>query len=195
MILVDLFLSFVQVGLFSFGGGMASIPLIQEQVVSSTNWLTLTEFTDLITIAQMTPGPIAINCATFVGIQIAGIPGAIVATIGCVLPSCIIVSILAWAYVKYKDSFILQGALEGLRPAVVALIAAAGLSILLLALFGEGVTSYSVENIDLVSFVLFSISFAVLKIWRKTDPIKVMLGCGIIGGAIYLLIDYIAILF
>ena len=77
---------------------MAAIPLIQNQVVDLHNWLTLAEFTDLITIAEMTPGPIAINSATFVGIKIAGVPGAVVATLGCVLPSCLIVSLLAWVY-------------------------------------------------------------------------------------------------
>jgi len=95
MILLKLFWSFFQIGMFSIGGGMAAIPLIQNQVVNLHHWLTLTEFTDLITIAEMTPGPIAINSATFVGIRIAGIPGAIISTVGCIFPSCIIVSLLA----------------------------------------------------------------------------------------------------
>ena len=94
MFLLELFWSFFQVGLFSIGGGMAAMPLIQNQVVDIHGWLTLTEFTDLITIAEMTPGPIAINSATFVGIKVIGIQGAIVATLGCILPSCIIVSTL-----------------------------------------------------------------------------------------------------
>ena len=84
MIYLQLFFSFLQVGLFSVGGGYAAMPLIQSQVVEQHPWLTLHEFTDLITIAEMTPGPIAINSATFVGIRIAGIPGAIVATLGCI---------------------------------------------------------------------------------------------------------------
>ena len=87
MIYLQLFLSFLQIGLFSFGGGYAAMPLIQAQIVDAHGWLTMSEFTDLITISQMTPGPIAVNSATFVGINIAGIPGAIVATIGCILPS------------------------------------------------------------------------------------------------------------
>ena len=95
MIYVQLFLSFLQIGMFSFGGGYAAMPLIQGQVVTGHGWLTMSEFTDLITISQMTPGPIAVNSATFVGLKIAGIPGAIVATAGCILPSCIIVTILA----------------------------------------------------------------------------------------------------
>ena len=80
-----MFLSFLQVGMFSIGGGYAAMPLIQNQVVTSHNWLTMNEFTDLITIAEMTPGPIAVNSATFVGVRIAGIPGALIATFGCIL--------------------------------------------------------------------------------------------------------------
>ena len=90
MIYLQLFLSFLQIGLFSFGGGYAAMPLIQDQVVTRYGWLSMAEFTDLITISQMTPGPIAVNSATFVGIRIAGIPGALVATFGCILPSCIL---------------------------------------------------------------------------------------------------------
>ena len=131
------FWSFFQIGLFSIGGGMAAIPLIQNQVVNVHRWLTLTEFIDLITIAEMTPGPIAINSATFVGIRIAGLPGAIVATIGCIFPSCIIVSILAWVYFKFKELTLVQGVLASLRPAIVALIASAGLSIFTLAIWGR----------------------------------------------------------
>lgn len=86
MIYIQLFLSFVQIGALSFGVGYAAMPLIQNQVVDIHQWLTMTEFNDLITISQMTPGPIAVNSATFVGERLAGIPGAIVATLGCILP-------------------------------------------------------------------------------------------------------------
>ena len=103
MIYLELFLSFLQIGLFSFGGGYAAMPLIQGQVVNGHHWLSMTEFTDLITISQMTPGPIAVNSATFVGIKIAGIPGALIATLGCILPSCIIVTLIASLYLKYRN--------------------------------------------------------------------------------------------
>ena len=125
MIYLQLFLSFLQIGLFSFGGGYAAMPLIQDQVVTAHGWLSMPEFTDLITISQMTPGPIAINSATFVGMKIAGVPGAIAATVGCVFPSCVIVTLLARLYLKYRDMSLLQGILGSLRPAVVAMVAAA----------------------------------------------------------------------
>ena len=100
MIYLQLFFSFLQVGLFSFGGGYAAMPLIQEQIVTKHGWLNMVEFTDLISISQMTPGPIAVNSATFVGNKIAGIMGALIATAGCILPSCIIVMSIAYIYLK-----------------------------------------------------------------------------------------------
>lgn len=133
MIYLQLFLSFLQIGLFSFGGGYAAMPLIQGQVVTAHGWLSMSEFTDLITISQMTPGPIAVNSATFVGIKIAGIPGALIATLGCILPSCIIVTVIAKLYLRYRELDMLQGILNSLRPAVVAMIASAGISILITA--------------------------------------------------------------
>ena len=99
------------------------MPLVQGQVVTAHGWLSMSEFTDLITISQMTPGPIAVNSATFVGIKIAGIPGALIATLGCILPSCIIVTVIAKLYLKYREMDMLQGVLNSLRPAVVAMIA------------------------------------------------------------------------
>ena len=129
MIYLYLFVSFLQVGMFSFGGGYAAMPLIQEQVVTIHHWLDISEFTDLVTISQMTPGPISINAATFVGIKVAGIPGAVVATGGCILPSCVVVIIIAKVYLKYRKMGMLQGILNALRPAVIAMIASAGISI------------------------------------------------------------------
>ena len=120
--LLDLFLCFVQVGLFSIGGGYAAMPMIQAKAVEHYHWLTMGEFTDLMTIAEMTPGPITVNSATFVGIRMAGIPGALVATMGCILPSLIIVSLLSWLYEKYRSMDAMQAVLACLRPAVVALI-------------------------------------------------------------------------
>ena len=120
MIYLQLFLSFLQIGLFSFGGGYAAMPLIQGQVVTTHQWLSMSEFTDLITISQMTPGPIAVNSATFVGIKIAGIGGAFAATAGCILPSCIIVTVIARLYLKYRNMDLLQGVLQSLdRKSVV----------------------------------------------------------------------------
>lgn len=175
MIYLQLFWSFLQIGLFSIGGGYAAMPLIQAQVVQQYAWLDMSEFTDLITIAEMTPGPIAINSATFVGIRIAGIPGALVATFGCILPSLFIVSLLAFIYYRYKKLSVLQSVLASLRPAVVALIASAGISILLqVALGGQ---ELSMANLNLIGLALFAGAFVLLRKF-KWNPILVMCLCG-----------------
>ena len=127
MIYLELLWAFIQIGLFSIGGGYAAMPLIQHQAIDVHGWLTMQSFADIMTISQMTPGPIAINAATFVGIQAAAIPGALVATFGCVLPSSIIVLSLAFIYYRFKGLKAMDSILKGLRPAVVAMIASAAL--------------------------------------------------------------------
>ncbi len=182
MIYLQLFLSFLQIGAFSFGGGYAAMPLIQNQVVQLHPWLSQSEFTDLITISQMTPGPIAVNSATFVGTRIAGMPGALAATAGCVLPSCILVTLLAKIYLKYRNLSLLQGVLKSLRPAVIAMIAAAGVSILVTAFWGEAITSLTVAellpNISIQSASIF-IGSLILLARFKMNPIHVMLLSGV----------------
>lgn len=164
------------------------MPFIQSQIVDSHGWLTVTEFNDVLVMSQLTPGPIAINAATFVGTRIAGVGGAIVATIGCVLPACIIVITLAYFYNKYKNLKIIKGILSGLRPAVVALIAAAGIEILINTIFNSsGIENISFTNVNYISIGLFAVSLFVLRKF-KPNPILVMVGTGIIGGTIYLLI-------
>lgn len=178
MIYVKLFLAFLQIGAFSFGGGYAAMPLIQAQVINQYHWLTMGEFTDLITIAEMTPGPIAINASTFVGNQIAGIPGALIATLGCVLPSCIFVTILAWLYTKYRNLSMMQGVLESLRPAVVAMIATAGIMILTPAFFANGTISFLAGNFQIRPVIFFAGALFFLRKF-KMDPVKVMVLCGV----------------
>ena len=184
MIYLQLLWSFFQIGLFSIGGGYATMPLIQHQVVDLHGWLTMTQFSDIITISQMTPGPIAINSATFVGIQVAGIPGALVATLGCVIPSCIIVTTLAYIYYRYKGLTMVQGVLSGLRPAVVAMIASSGVSLLLLAFYGTSSVPADWVAIDWRAVLVFAAAFFILRRW-KSDPIWVMAGCGLAGVVLY----------
>lgn len=183
MIYLQLFWSFFQVGLFSIGGGYAALPQIQNQVVDVHKWLSLSEFADVITISQMTPGPIALNAATFVGTKMAGILGAVVATFGNILPSCIIVMVLAYFYTKYKNLKGVQGVLGGLRPAVVAMIASASLTVLLLALFG-GSLPQSFADVNLLSIALLVVCFLILRIF-KPNPVFVLAGAGVSGIAWY----------
>lgn len=186
MIYLDLFISFLKVGLFSIGGGYAAMPLICDQTVSHHSWLSMSEFTDLITIAEMTPGPIAINSATFVGIRVAGPAGAVIATLGCITPSLFLVSLLAFVYYRYKKLSMLQSVLASLRPAVVALIASAGLSILTQVLFGEH--AYSMDHLNLTGLLLFLGAMFLLR-KMKWNPILVMSLCGA-GGLILGLLPF-----
>ena len=191
MIYIQLFISFLQIGLFSFGGGYVAMPLIQNQVVNLHHWLSLSEFTDLITISQMTPGPIAINSATFVGEKIAGVPGAIVATLGCIMPSIIIVTIIAYFYMKYRDLDSLQSVLKTLRPAVVAMIASAGVSILVTAFFGES-GLIVMKNLKIQMVVIFVICMVLLMKF-KMSPVFVMILAGILNVMQYFLLSSLSL--
>lgn len=181
MIYLQLFVSFFQVGLFAFGGGYAALPLIQDQVINNNAWLSMDEFTHLVTISQMTPGPIALNAATFVGTKMGGIPGGLIATAGCVAPSCIIVTILAILYLKYKNASGLKSILSTLRPATVALIGSAGVSILVTAFWGSDavLTAIDFARTNWLMIALFAVSVVLLR-KTKLGAVPVMILAGVI---------------
>ena len=183
MLLLKLFFSFIQVGLFSVGGGYAAIPLIQEQIVNIHHLMTMEEFSDLITVAEMTPGPISINSSTFVGMRIAGIGGVLLCSLGCIIPSFVI---LAYFYYKYRTVGGVQTVLSALRPAVVALITSAGTSILMLALFQTDIFSASLKDIRFVELGIFLVALFLLRKF-KTNAITIILGSGVVGTLIYML--------
>ena len=186
-VLAQLFLSFLQIGLFSIGGGYAAIPLIQSQAVDIHGWLSAEQFMDLATIAEMTPGPIAVNAATFVGLKVAGFAGAVIATFGCILPSLIIVSLLSYIYARYRELPVLQSVLSSLRPAVVALIGAAGINMLLQVTFGgKSLSLISPDNLRLSGLLLSCAALFVLRRFRL-NPILVMVLCGAAGLVLGLL--------
>lgn len=179
MIYLELFWSFVQVGLFCVGGGYASIPLIQAQVIDVHGWLSMSEFIDIFTISQMTPGPIGINAATFVGMKVAGFLGAIVATLGFVTPSFILGIILAKLFFKYGNIGVIKGILNGLRPAVVALICSAGMSFIFLALFNTEKMPINVADIDYLGLFVLIVAFIAVR--KKVGIIKILAGSGVLG--------------
>lgn len=179
MIYWELFWSFVQVGAFCVGGGYASMPLIQEQVIERHAWLTLQQFIDIFTISQMTPGPIGINAATFVGTKVAGVPGAIAATAGFVFPSVIIVLILAKLFFKYGDIGPIRGILNGLRPAVVALICSAGVGFVLLALWNTETLPKDYTKVDLIGCIVLPVSLWCIR--HKMSVIKLLCMSGALG--------------
>ena len=187
MLLLTLFWAFIQVGLFSVGGGYAAIPLIQEQIVNIHKVMTLEEFSDLITVAEMTPGPISINSATFVGMRISGIPGVILCSIGCIIPSFCICLILAHFYYKYRSVKGVQIVLGAMRPAVVALIGSAGASILMLGLFQAELKEIVLSNIRVVELIIFVIALFLLRKF-KMNAITIILGSGVFGTIVYAII-------
>lgn len=171
MIYLELFWSFVQ--------GYASMPLIQAQVIDVHGWLSISEFIDIFTISQMTPGPIGINAATFVGMKVAGFLGAIVATLGFVTPSFILGIILAKLFFKYGNIGVIKGILNGLRPAVVALICSAGMSFIFLALFNTEKMPINVADIDYLGLFVLIVAFIAVR--KKVGIIKILAGSGVLG--------------
>lgn len=183
MTYLKLLWAFIQIGLFSFGGGYSTIPLIQDQIVETNHWLTMREFADIVTISQMTPGPVAINAATFVGARIAGPLGSITATVGCILPSSIIVTVLGIVYFKYQRLSMVQGTLQTVRPAVVGLIASATFSLFLLSLIHTG-TFLGWKSLDWMALAILLLCLTLLRALRW-NPVLIMLIAGVAGFFCY----------
>jgi chromate transporter len=186
MIYLNLFWAFVQIGFLSFGGGHAAIPLIQTYAVERYGWLTQAQFADLVAIAEMTPGPFVINSATFVGIQVGGISGALIATLGFLIPPFLVTLTLAFLYYRFNKSNVVNSILKALRPAVTGLIAAAGLTLILLAFWHTSDFSFRLKDADWVAVGIFAAGFFVLRKY-KPNPALVMLGAGLIGLITYLI--------
>lgn len=177
-ILIELYIQFFIIGATAFGGGYAVLPLINQFVVETKHWLTISEMTDLVSISNMTPGPIAINSATFVGTKVAGLPGSIAATAGVVTPSFILMGILGYfLFSTNKKLKFLDKMLRTLRPAVVGLIAIAALNMTENSIF------YDMNNPDAFVFnIIPAITFAIglVLYYRKFDLIKlILLGAGL----------------
>ena len=168
MIYLELFWSFFQVGLFSIGGGYGGYAFDSKPSRGHSPLLTMTGFADIITTAEITPGPIAVNAATFVGIQVAGLPGALIATIGCIFPSCVIVMALAYMSYRFRGLSVMQGILAGLHPAVIAMIASAGISLVCMALYGQRTFPADLGNMDLIAVAIFLVGFVILRKWKPS---------------------------
>ncbi|BDR63537.1 chromate transporter [Clostridium tetani] len=170
--LVLLFWSFLKIGAFSFGGGYAMLPLIEREIVNNRSWISFQEFSDIIGISQMTPGPIAINSATFVGYKIAGVWGSVAATLGVVTVSFILVFIASHYLIKFKESKIMKSALLGMRPALIGLIVSAFLSL------SKGVY-HDIKSIIIAIIIL------TLLLWDKIHPIIVIIISAVLGIIFY----------
>lgn len=191
LLLFDLFITFFQIGLFTFGGGYAMIPLITDKVVSK-GWCTEIDIIDYIAIAESTPGPFALNISTFIGIKQSGLPGVIFASFGVILPSFIIILIIAKFFMKFVEYKGVIAALNGLRPAVIGLMAAAVISIAITA-FNINIDFKSfnfdfsfIKEINLIQIFIFAIVFTLSKIKKlKLDSYKIILLSAVLGIVFY----------
>ena len=186
MILLELFYTFFMIGAFTFGGGYAMLPLIQEQVLTKA-WASKTELINMIAISESTPGPFAINMATFIGAKQAGVLGSCCATLGVVMPSFIIILIVAGCYDKFRQSRTVKGCMSGLKPAVVGLIANAVLNVMKTVFFSAG---WSLAVFQSLSFYLYAGIFAIMLVlaFKKVHPIVIICLSAILG----IIIGYLA---
>ena len=188
MILQRLFWEFFKTGLFSVGGGLATLPFIYN-ISDKTGWFTHQQIADMIAVAESTPGPIGVNMATYVGYHMFGIPGAILTTVSLVLPSFIIIVILAGIMDKYSENRIVKAVFAGLRPAAIGLIAAAGFSVFLIALFPgySGSTVFDMSGITALfswkSLVLFALVMVATQLPKLKDlhPVAYIAIAAVVG--------------
>lgn len=181
--LLILFGNFFYIGAFSFGGGNAMIPFIQ-QLVEKNGWMTASQFADMLAISQVTPGPIAINMATYVGFTVAGPLGSLMSTIAVCLPAFILISlVMGFILDKFKDSKYVKAVLNGLRPAVVGLIGVAIVNVSAIALVNEPVIgdfSHIVGNINYIAVIITITSLIAILRW-KVHPVVCIIGAGVLG--------------
>ena len=188
MIYLELFWTFLTIGAFTFGGGYAMLPLIQEQV--ALRWgdvITSEAMVNFIAVSESTPGPFAINMATYVGSRMGGVFGSVCATLGVVMPSFVIILVVARCYDRFRESRIVKGCMTGLKPAVVGLIANAVLGVLMTVFFPAG---FSLEVFTTMEFYLYAGIFAVMLVlaFKKVHPIIIICISAVLGIAIgYLL--------
>ena len=190
MIFLELFLTFFKIGLFGFGGGFAILSLIQNEVVTKHAWMTFSEFTDIVAVSQMTPGPIGINAATYVGYTavvnsgqslLGGVIGSCLATFSVMLPSFILMFIISRFLLKYMTHPAVQSVFSILRPVVIGLIASAALMLM----NKENFSSPNENSIQFIASILLCLaSFLAINKW-KVNPIIVILVSGMFGGVFY----------
>jgi chromate transporter len=183
MILIDLFITFLIIGISAFGGGYAVMPLIQNYIVDSRHWITMNELADITSLSQMTPGPIMINAATFVGIKVGGNVGGLIATLGSVLPSFILVLILGYLFSKHGNLHFIQNIMKGLRPTIVGLIAVAALTLFITSILISNPDG-SIIGVEMTALVSFIVAF-IISMKTKYDTLVIVLVGAVIGAIAY----------
>lgn len=182
--LIKIFLSFIKIGSLAFGGAYAAIPLVEKEVVDIQKWMTYDEFSNLLAIDELTPGPIIVNAASFIGMKVAGVPGAIIATLGSILPALLIALILIIVYKKYNKLTWLQSIINSLKCMAFALIFTTFIKIALNSLFGAYI---SLSNFNIFAFIMICLSFYLIN-KKQISPVLVMLVCGLVNVIIHFVI-------
>ena len=178
-----LFTTFFKIGAFTFGGGYAMIPIIEKEMCEKHKWLKGEEILDIFAISESTPGPIAINSATFVGYRVAGTIGSFFATLGVVLPSFVIILIVARIYKKFQESNIVKGCMTGLRPTVIGLIAGAVLTIGQTVFFPNGFALQSLDLYAIITSLVICLIGILLIFKKKVHPILLVVVSAALGIA------------
>lgn len=182
MIYKKIYLAFFKIGLFAVGGGLATLPFLKE-IADKYGWITLQEIVDMLAISESTPGPIGINMATYTGFKTAKILGGVIATLGIITPSIIVIVFIAYYYNKFNDEPIVQAGFYGIRPAVAGLIGAAGFEVAKISLFNFSKfinTNKIVDLFNLKEILIFSTVLYLLNKYKK-HPIIYLIGAAIIG--------------
>jgi len=182
MIYIELFIEFFKIGLFTFGGGYAMIPLMTN-TIANNQWITPDEFTQVIAIAEMTPGPIAVNSATFVGQKVAGVGGSLAATLGVAMPSLLLILFISKVFFAYNSHPLMKSIFKGIRPIVAGLVLAAGLSIGKTVMITETSPVLALNYVTIISFGILGL----VLIKKKMHPVLLILMAACIGSVSYII--------
>ena len=177
-LILEVFLAFVRIGAMVFGGAYAAIPIIEQEVVGAQAWMTYAEFMDLLALDEITPGPIIINSATFIGMKVAGVPGAIAATLGCITVPCLAAFALLLLFRKYKEAPLMKDIMLSLKCMAVALIASTMIKLGIAAIVPDASSTDLVYSCYVLAVV--AVSFYLMHM-KKLRPLPVMLGCGVLN--------------
>lgn len=183
--LLKIFLSFIKIGALAFGGAYAAIPLVEKEVVNNLHWMTYDEFSNLLAIDELTPGPIIVNAASFIGMKVGGVLGAIAATLGSIIPALSIALVLIVVYNRYNKLSWLQSIIRSLKCMAIALIFTTFISMVINATFLDA--NISIKSINILGIIMIVASFFLIN-KKKISPVLVMLGCGLINVIISLVI-------
>lgn len=179
MIYLQLFWAYLKIGIFGFGGGYAMLSMIQFEIVDHYGWMTVEEFADMVALSQMTPGPVSINIATYIGYTVGGILGSLVATAAIVLPSLLMLYLVLKFLFKHKENYIVKTTLASMKPVIAGLIFVAAIQMMNPVSFADA----GLHGTN-ISVIICAITFACM-FWTKINPILLILASGLVGYLIY----------